>query len=164
MAPDAIHLSIPGLVCYNQTDWSILISNTFALPEIVYGVSLVFSPHVLLFIILFYVHAFEAPHLTSMEDLRRLLVEGGRQEMPLPLKKEMDNYYVFPKVDVIAGQPRILWETPMNGSTLDAQLRTSSEIHGFLNHFFSHQFRYGGGDLLDKSGEWTINPQGSYFL
>lgn len=134
-----------------------LISNTFALPEIVYGVSLVFSPHVLLFIILFYVHAFEAPHLTSMEDLRRLLVEGGRQEMPLPLKKEMDNYYVFPKVEVICGKPCILWETPMNGSTLDAQLRTSSEIHGFLNHFFSHQFRYGGGDLLDKSGEWTIN-------
>ncbi|KAJ5589616.1 hypothetical protein N7537_012294 [Penicillium hordei] len=126
--------------------------NTFALPEIVYGVSLVFSPHVLLFIILFYVHAFEAPHLTSMEDLRRLLVEGGRQEMLLPLKKEMDNYYIFPKVEVICGQPRILWETPMNGSTLDVQLRTSSEIHGFLNHFFSHQFRYGGGDLLDKSG------------
>jgi hypothetical protein len=46
--------------------------NTFALPEIVYGVSLVFSPHVLLFSILFYVNAFEAPHLTSMEDLRRL--------------------------------------------------------------------------------------------
>ncbi|KAG0157513.1 hypothetical protein PDIDSM_4698 [Penicillium digitatum] len=87
-----------------------------------------------------------------MEDLRRLLVEGGRQEMPLPLKRETDNYYVFPKVEVICGQPRISWETPMNGSTLDAQLRTSSEIHGFLNHFFSHQFRYGGGDLLDKSG------------
>ncbi|KAJ6163934.1 hypothetical protein N7470_002606 [Penicillium chermesinum] len=126
--------------------------NTFALPEIVYGVSLVFSPHVLLFIILFYVNAFEASHLNSMEDLRELLVEGGRQEMPLPLKKEMDNYYVFPKVDVTCSPPRILWETPMNGSTLDAQLRTSSEIHGFLNHFFSHQFRYGGGDLLDKSG------------
>jgi hypothetical protein len=54
-----------------------LISNTFALPEIVYGVSLVFSPHILLFIVLFYAHAFEAPHLISMEDLRRLLVEGG---------------------------------------------------------------------------------------
>lgn len=130
--------------------------NTFALPEIVYGVSLVFSPHVLLFIILFYVHAFDAPHLTSMEDLRRLLVEGGRQEMPLRLKKEMDNYYVFPKVEVICGQPRILWETPMNGSTLVAQLRTSSEIHGFLDHFLAHQFRYGGGDLLDKSG--FVNP------
>ncbi|KAE8404947.1 hypothetical protein BDV37DRAFT_100525 [Aspergillus pseudonomiae] len=126
--------------------------NTFALPEIIYGVSLVFSPHVLLFSILFYIKAFEAPHLTSMEDLRRLFIEDGRQEMPLPLKKEMDNYYVFPKVDVIDGEPRILWETRMNGSTLDGQLRSFSEIHGFLNHFFSHQFRYGGGELLDQSG------------
>lgn len=87
-----------------------------------------------------------------MEDLRRLFIEDGRQEMPLPLKKEMDSYYVFPKVDVIDGEPRILWETRMNGSTLDGQLRSFSEIHGFLNHFFSHQFRYGGGELLDQSG------------
>ncbi|KAJ5549650.1 hypothetical protein N7513_006884 [Penicillium frequentans] len=29
--------------------------NTFALPKIIYGVSLIFSPHILLFIILFYV-------------------------------------------------------------------------------------------------------------
>ncbi|KAJ5203031.1 hypothetical protein N7449_005110 [Penicillium cf. viridicatum] len=53
-------------------------SNMFALPKIVYGVLFVFSPYVLLFIILFYVYAFKAPYLTSMEDLRKLLVEGGR--------------------------------------------------------------------------------------
>lgn len=91
--------------------------------------------------------------MNSMEDLRRLLVEDGRQEMPLPLKSEMDNYHVFPKVDVIDGEPCILWETQMNGSTLDGQLRSFSEIHGFLNAFFSHQFRYGGGALLDQSGK-----------
>ncbi|KAF7184219.1 hypothetical protein CNMCM7691_004844 [Aspergillus felis] len=126
--------------------------NTFVLPEIVYGISLVFSPHVLLFIVLFYVNAFEAPHLTSMEALRRLLVEDGRQEMQLPLKKEMDDYYVFPKVGVIDGKPCILWKIRMNGSTLDAQLRSISEILGLLKHFFSHQFRYGTGELLDQSG------------
>jgi hypothetical protein len=88
-----------------------------------------------------------------MEDLRRLLIEDGRQEMPIPLKRAMDNYYVFPKVEVIDGKPCILWETPMNGSTLDAQLRSLSEIHGFLNALFSHQFRYGTGELLDQSGK-----------
>ncbi|KAL4783685.1 hypothetical protein BJX76DRAFT_329065 [Aspergillus varians] len=40
----------------------------------------------------------------------------------------------------------------MSGETLDGQLRSLSEIHGFLNPFFSHQFRYGGGELLDQSG------------
>ena len=102
------------------------------MPEIVYGVSLGFSPHVLLFSILFYVNAFEAPYLTSMEDLRRLFVEDGQQEMPLPLKRDMDNYYVFPKVDLVCGQARILWETPMDGHTLDAQLRTFNEYTASL--------------------------------
>lgn len=60
--------------------------NIFALLEIVYGVSLVFSPHVLLFSILFYIQAFTAPDLKSMEDFQRLLVEDSQQEMPLPLK------------------------------------------------------------------------------
>jgi hypothetical protein len=113
----------------------------------------VFSPHVLLFSILFFIQAFEAPDLKSMEDLRRLFIEDDRQEMPLPLKREMDNYYVFPTVAVVDGQPCILWETQMSGSALDGHLRTLSEIHGFLNHFFSHQFRYGGGSLLDQSGK-----------
>jgi hypothetical protein len=49
----------------------------FALLEIVYGISLVFSLHVLLFIVLFYASAFKAPHLTLMEDLWRLLIEDG---------------------------------------------------------------------------------------
>ena len=90
-----------------------------------------------------------------MEDLQRLFVEDGWQEMPLPLKRDMDNYYIFPKVDLVCSQPCILWETPMDGHTLDAQLRTFSEIYGFLDYLFSHQFQYGGGDLLDKSGRWN---------
>ena len=90
-----------------------------------------------------------------MEDLQRLFVEDGWQEMPLPLKRDMNNYYVFLKVDLVCSQPCILWEMPMDGHTLDTQLRTFSEIHGFLNHLFSHQFWYGGGDLLDKSGRWN---------
>jgi hypothetical protein len=36
-----------------------------------------------------------------MEDLRRLFIEDGRQEMLLPLKSEMDNYHVFPKVALL---------------------------------------------------------------
>ena len=125
------------------------------LSEIVYGISLVFSLHILLFSILFYVNAFETPHLILMKDLWRLFVEDGWQEMQLFLKKEMDNYYVFPKVDLIFDQPCILWETLMNEHTLDTQLRTFSEIHGFLDHLFFHQFQYSRDDLLDKSDRWT---------
>jgi hypothetical protein len=88
-----------------------------------------------------------------MEDLWRLLIEDGQQEMLIPLKRVMDNYYIFPKVDVIDGKPYILWEIVMNGSTLNAQLRSLSKIHGFLNTLFSHQFHYRTGELLDQSSK-----------
>jgi len=68
----------------------------------------------------------------------------------------MDNYYVFPKVEVVDGEPCILWETPMGRSTVPAQLASLREIHSFLDHFFTHQFRYGGDRLLDNSGMWQI--------
>lgn len=55
-----------------------LISNIFALSEIVYGVSLVFSLYILLVIILFYVYIFEVPYLNLMEDFQRLFVKGSQ--------------------------------------------------------------------------------------
>ncbi|EDN03935.1 predicted protein [Histoplasma mississippiense (nom. inval.)] len=126
--------------------------NTFVLPEIIFDVSLLFSPHIFLFGFLFHAEAFENSSLQTMEDVQKLVPAGGCQEMPLPLKWEMDNWYIFCKVDVQDGQVRILCDTPMSASTLDSQLKSVSEIHGFLNTFFSHQFRYGGGKLLDESG------------
>jgi hypothetical protein len=127
-------------------------SNIFTLLEIVYGMSLVFSPYVLLFGVLFYIQAFKLPHLTSMEDLWHLIMEGGWQQMELPLKREMDNYYIFLKVRVMDGEPHVLWEMPMGINTVPAQLTLLSKIHGFLNGFFTYQFCYGGGKLLDNSG------------
>ena len=55
----------------------------------------ILSPHVFLFGILFYLDAFEAPGLRSMEELRRLLVEDGCQQMELPLKPEIEEYFHF---------------------------------------------------------------------
>jgi hypothetical protein len=76
--------------------------------------------------------------------------------MELPLKREMDNYFVFPKIIVVDGEPHILWEILTGTNIVPAQLALLSEIHGFLNGFFTHQFRYGGGKLLDNSGIWLI--------
>ncbi|KAH1694371.1 hypothetical protein KXX12_007782 [Aspergillus fumigatus] len=77
--------------------------------------------------------------------------------MPLPLKREMDDYYVFCKVEVVKGQVRILRDQPMSAGTLNAQLRSFSEIHGSLNALLSHQFRYGSGKMLDE--RWVSDAQ-----
>ncbi|KKZ68058.1 hypothetical protein EMCG_06270 [[Emmonsia] crescens] len=49
------------------------------------------------------------------------------------------------------GQVRTLWDQHMTTATLDSQLKSASEIHGWCNTVYSHQFHYGGGQMLDKS-------------
>ncbi|CRG83788.1 hypothetical protein PISL3812_01144 [Talaromyces islandicus] len=51
--------------------------NNFPFPKIVRDPSLIFSPYVSLFGILFYLDAFEVESLYSMEDVRRIFVEDG---------------------------------------------------------------------------------------
>ncbi|KAJ6020334.1 hypothetical protein N7499_003607 [Penicillium canescens] len=106
--------------------------NNFPFPEIINDPSLVFSPHTFIFGILFWLQAFEVPALSSMERLRKLFVEGGRQQMELPLKREVENYYVFCKTDVVNGRAVLQWNQPMTESAMSGRLRNLGEIHGFL--------------------------------
>nr|KMM71108.1 hypothetical protein CPAG_07415 [Coccidioides posadasii RMSCC 3488] len=39
----------------------------------------------------------------------------------------------------------------MTAGVLDSQLKTMSEIHRWLNLFYSHQFQYSSGKMLDES-------------
>jgi hypothetical protein len=57
--------------------WLTLPSNNFLLPKIINDPLLIFSPHIFLFRILFWLDAFEALNLRLIEDLRKLLVKGG---------------------------------------------------------------------------------------
>ncbi|PLB49072.1 hypothetical protein P170DRAFT_327512, partial [Aspergillus steynii IBT 23096] len=49
--------------------------NIFLLPKIIYNILFIFSPHVLLFSILFYIYIFKVTYLTLIKDLRRLLIK-----------------------------------------------------------------------------------------
>ncbi|CAG8182071.1 unnamed protein product [Penicillium nalgiovense] len=125
--------------------------NNFPFPEIINDPSLVFSPHTFIFGILLWLQAFEVPTLSSMERLRKLFVQGGRQHMELPLKREVEGYYVFCKTDVINGRAVLQWNQPMTEGTMSGRLRNLGEIHGFLQSMFAHRFRYGGGKMLNES-------------
>ena len=74
-----------------------MLSNTFPIPEIIYDPSLILSPHAFLLGLIFADQAFKAPNLTSPEQLGRLYVEPGRNELRLPLRSDMDNIPVFRK-------------------------------------------------------------------
>ncbi|EDN10985.1 predicted protein [Histoplasma mississippiense (nom. inval.)] len=124
-------------------------TNTFTLPEIIYEPSLILSPHIFLFGILFFFEAFSPPSLTSMAKLRGLKIGGGRQQLLIPLKPEMANHYVFCKVAKVNGEIRIFPQEMMDPSS---SVRTIAEIAGFLHSWFNHRCRYGGGLILNKSG------------
>ncbi|EED14738.1 conserved hypothetical protein [Talaromyces stipitatus ATCC 10500] len=126
--------------------------NNFPFPEIVDDPTLIFSPHVFLFSILFYLDAFEANGLRSMEDVRRLLVEDGCEQMELYLKPEIEEYFLFCMTTIVDGTPMIQWNRPINASTMSARLQSLGEIHGWLHIFFAHRMRYGGGKQLNESG------------
>ncbi|CAG8337405.1 unnamed protein product, partial [Penicillium salamii] len=125
--------------------------NNFPFPEIINDPSLVFSPHTFIFGILLWLQAFEVPTLSSMERLRKLFVQGGRQQMELPLKREVEGYYVFCKTEVINGRAVLQWNQPMTEGAMSGRLRNLGEIHGFLQSMFAHRFRYGGGKMLNES-------------
>lgn len=86
-----------------------------------------------------------------MERLRSLFVQGDRQQMPLPLKPEVEEYYIFCKTEVVNGRPVLRWDQPMAEATMSARLRNLGEIHGWLHSMFAHRMRYGGGKMLNNS-------------
>ncbi|EED24131.1 conserved hypothetical protein [Talaromyces stipitatus ATCC 10500] len=131
--------------------------NTFSFPEIIYGVSLVSSPYVSIMGLLLHANAFKA-NIKSIDDLRRLFVMHGCQQLELPLKKEMDDYYLFCKVEETDGEPRVIRDQPMTDGVFYGAIKSISFIMGLLNVFFYHQFRYRMKKLLDKTG-WVSDSE-----
>ena len=66
-----------------------------------------------------------------MEDLRRLWVEDGRQQMEAPLKRDKAHHYVFCKVTSVRGKIQVHRDQPIPHSTLSRQLKVFGEIAGF---------------------------------
>jgi hypothetical protein len=71
--------------------------NTFPIPEIIFDLSLILSLHVLLLGLIFADDAFAAPNLTTAEQLSRLDIRPGYEQLPLLLKPSMANIPVFCK-------------------------------------------------------------------
>lgn len=114
------------------------------------------SPHTFLLGILFDDDAFRHPGIRSMANLRSLSLEGGRQQMEVPLKLEKAEHYVFCKVEATKGKIKIHRDQPISVGSLSGQLQTFGEIAGFKWSLFTHRFRYGGGTILNESGKCCL--------
>ncbi|KAI1157437.1 C2H2 finger domain-containing protein [Nemania serpens] len=70
-------------------------STTFTVPEGIFNRSLLLSPHVFLLAILFRHKAFLAPSLTYPEGIEQLHIHPGENELPLPLRPELNDVFIF---------------------------------------------------------------------
>ncbi|CAN9454731.1 unnamed protein product [Alternaria alternata] len=125
--------------------------NTFPLPEIMYDETLLFSPHVFLLGLLFYDRAFAAYNLTSPEELRRLTIPRGRNELPLHLNHMLDNVPVFRKATRTVHGWDISPHEPLPYSTLLPWVRTLGEVTGFAQVTRPYSLRYAGGKAFNEN-------------
>ncbi|RHZ45341.1 uncharacterized protein CDV56_102092 [Aspergillus thermomutatus] len=131
---------------------------TFALPEVIYGPSLVLCPHTLLFGILFHARAFRNPNLTSKAKLRSLFISKGCEQLLVPIHRDKADWYIFAKTELVKGVPTIQWTKPMSKAAMSSMLVTFGEIRGWKGAFHAHQFRYGSGKVVNESG-WVSKEQ-----
>ncbi|KAF1952281.1 hypothetical protein CC80DRAFT_518793 [Byssothecium circinans] len=127
--------------------------NTFPLFEVIYDETLIFSPHVFLLGVLFCDQAFAAYNLTSPEELSRLTIPPGRNELPLRLNRALDDIPVFRKAERTPYGWTISPTEPLPYSTLLPWIRTLGKITGFAQVTRPYSLRYAAGKAFNENGE-----------
>jgi hypothetical protein len=127
-------------------------SNTFPIPEIIYDPSLLLSPHVFLLGLIFADNAFLAPTLTSAEQLSRLDIRPGTNQLEIPLKPSMSNIPIFRKSIATAYGNEISPDKPLPYTTLRPLLKTIGILCGLLHILRPYCLRYGAGNAFNQSG------------
>jgi hypothetical protein len=115
--------------------------------------TLLFSPHVFLLGLLFCDRAFVAYNLTSPEELSRLTIPLGRNQLPLRLNPMLDNIPVFRKAVRTLHGWNISSKEPLPSSTLLPWIRTLGEVTGFAQVTCPYSLRYGGGKAFNENGK-----------
>ncbi|KAL9084485.1 MAG: hypothetical protein Q9165_008058 [Trypethelium subeluteriae] len=126
--------------------------NTFPIPERMYDQSFTFSPHAILLGLIFNDRAFAAPSLTSPEKLSALQIEPGYNQLPLPLKPEMDDIPIFRRVIKKSNGFDISPSKPMTYSVLRSSMVRLGQITGFKQVTRPYVLRYGAGKAFNENG------------
>ncbi|VTT72992.1 unnamed protein product [Fusarium fujikuroi] len=127
-------------------------SNTLTLPETIFDSSLLLSPHTLLLGLIFRHKAFEAPTLTSPEHLSKLDIHPDEDELPLPLKKCMDETFVFRDTDKTAVKGFILSSNKqITYGMISKWTKDIGVFAGFMFTVILYTLRYNSANEFDNS-------------
>lgn len=107
--------------------------------------------HVFLLGILFRHKAFLSPDLVSPQQLETFDIHPGELEMPLPLKKELKDVYIFRRaVRAVTGY-QISKTEPITYGMMAGWIRRIGELLGFECTTIPYSLRYNAANELDQN-------------
>jgi Protein of unknown function (DUF3435) len=131
-------------------------------PEGIFDRSLLLSPHVFLLGILFRHKAFLAPDLTFPEELEKLNIMPGENELPLPLRSELDDVWIFRKAIKILTDYEISANERITYGMMSSWIKAIGKILGIEYSVIPYSLRYLTGNKLDQSRQFYSRPYTSH--
>lgn len=128
-------------------------SKTHHLPCTYYDDSLLLNPHIFLLGILFRHKAFQPETLVSPDQLWMLHIHPDERELPLPLKNDLKDVYVFRRAIKTVTGYEISQNTPIPNGTMAQWIRRIGEILGLQYSNIAYSLRYNAANGLDDSGQ-----------
>ncbi|CCF41454.1 C2H2 finger domain-containing protein [Colletotrichum higginsianum] len=127
--------------------------NTYPIPETMFDDSLLLSPHVFLLGILFRHQAFRASSLTSPDQLKRLDICPGELELPLPLREDLNDTYIFRRAILTATGYVLSVNEPISEAMMGAFFKRVGELLGLAYPTILYSLRYNGANEYDQSAD-----------
>ncbi|KAI3326690.1 C2H2 finger domain protein [Xylariaceae sp. AK1471] len=126
-------------------------STTFTVPEGIFHRSLLLSPHVFLLAILFRHKAFRAPSLTHPEGIEQLQIHPGENELPLPLRPELNDVFIFRRAVNGPTGYKISKNERITYGMMRSWIVAIGVIMGIAYTVIMYSLRYLTGNKLDES-------------
>lgn len=127
--------------------------NEFGIPDVPNEPCLLLCPHISILALLFADQAFAAPGLTSPEQLFRLRIPPGQKQLPVPLKEELAETFLFRRCRSTVYGVRISDDEALTYCTLLSQMTNLGKITGMDLPTGPYACRRGNGQALDNSSK-----------
>ncbi|KAI3532108.1 C2H2 finger domain-containing protein [Colletotrichum abscissum] len=123
---------------------------TYSIPETMFDPSLLLSPHVFLLGVLFRHQAFNASSLTSPHHLDNLDIHPGERELPLPLREDLNNTFIFRRaIETLTGYQ--ISNDRISSGMMATWIQRIGEILGFEYPTIAYNLRYNAANAFDQS-------------
>lgn len=126
-------------------------SKTFTVPETMFDLTLLLSPHAFLLGVLFRHRAFRASNLVSALQLDNLDIHPDERELRLPLRDDLDDVPLFRRAVKTATGFKMSLTEPITYGMMAPWIKRIGEILGRLYTTICYSLRYNAGNELDGS-------------